>query len=50
MNEVSDRLSKATIELVGVEEKLMISRINFQDGVADLSLEPKEKTEAVSKK
>lgn len=43
LSEVSDRLSKATIDLVGVEEKLMMARISFQDGVADLSLEPKEK-------
>jgi len=39
--EVSDKLSKSTIDLVGLQEKLMVSRIRFQDGVADLSLEPK---------
>ena len=39
MQEVSDRLSKATIDVVSVEEKLMLARIKFQDGVADLSLE-----------
>ena len=39
MTEVSDRLSKSTIDLVSVQEKLMIARVNFQDGVADLSLE-----------
>jgi hypothetical protein len=37
--EVSDKLSKATIELVSQQEKLMIARIQFQDGVADLTLE-----------
>jgi hypothetical protein len=36
---VSDRLSKSTIDVVSLEEKLMLARIRFQDGVADLSLE-----------
>ncbi|MBK9262784.1 MAG: DUF4139 domain-containing protein [Polyangiaceae bacterium] len=39
MQEVSDRLSKATIDLVALQEKLMLARISFQDGVAELSLE-----------
>jgi predicted transcriptional regulator len=39
MQEVSDRLSKATIDLVAVQEKQMLARIQFQDGVAELSLE-----------
>ncbi|HVK65724.1 MAG TPA: OmpA family protein [Polyangium sp.] len=38
MQEVSDRISKATIELVAQQEKLMLARIRFQDGVAELSL------------
>jgi hypothetical protein len=37
--EVSDKLSKATIDLVAKQEKLMVARIKFQDGVADLTLE-----------
>ena len=37
--ESSDKLSKATIDVVALEEKLMLARIKFQDGVADLSLE-----------
>jgi flagellar biosynthesis chaperone FliJ len=41
LTEVSDKLSKATIDLVALQEKLMVSRIRFQDGVADLSLEKK---------
>lgn len=41
LSEVSDKLSKATIDLVAMQEKLMVARIRFQDGVADLSLEPK---------
>jgi hypothetical protein len=39
--EVSDKLSRATIDLVALQEKLMVARIKFQDGVADLSLEKK---------
>jgi hypothetical protein len=35
---VSDRLQKATVDLVGLQEKLMVTRIKLQDGVAELSL------------
>jgi chromosome segregation ATPase len=41
LEEVSEKLSKATIDLVGLQEKLMVARIRFQDGVAELSLEKK---------
>lgn len=41
LSEVSDKLSKATIDLVALQEKLMVARIKFQDGVADLTLEKK---------
>lgn len=40
--EVNERISKLTLEIVTHEEKLMIARINFQDGVAELSLEKKD--------
>jgi hypothetical protein len=40
MAEVSDRLSKATIDVVGLQEKLMIARVRFQEAVAELTLEP----------
>ena len=43
LDEVSEKLSKATIALVGEQEKLMVAKIKFQDGVAELSLEPKKK-------
>jgi hypothetical protein len=46
LQEVSDRLSKATIDLVAYQEKLMVARIKFQDGVADLSLEKSEEKKA----
>jgi hypothetical protein len=49
LQEVSDRLSKATIDLVGLQEKLMVARIKFQDGVADLSLEKKAEPAAPAK-
>ncbi len=49
LQEVSDRLSKATIDLVGLQEKLMVARIKFQDGVADLSLEKKSQPPAPAK-
>ncbi len=39
MQDVSDRLSKATIDIVAEQEKLMVARVHFQDGVADLTLE-----------
>ncbi len=46
LTEVSDRLSKATIDLVSLQEKLMVARIKFQDGVADLSLEKRTEPSA----
>ena len=46
LQEVIDRLSKATIDLVALQEKLMVARIKFQDGVADLSLEKSEEKKA----
>ncbi len=50
LQEVSDKLSKATIDLVALQEKLMVARIKFQDGVADLSLETSEEKKAEEKK
>jgi hypothetical protein len=40
LQEISDKMSKGTIDVVALEEKLMLARIKFQDMVADLSLEP----------
>ena len=37
--EVSDRLSKATLDVVAAQETLMVARVHFEDSVADLSLE-----------
>ena len=36
--EISNRLQKSTIEVVDLQEKLMVAKIRFQDGVAELSL------------
>jgi outer membrane protein OmpA-like peptidoglycan-associated protein len=49
MQEMSDKLSKSTIDLVSLEEKHMIARVHFQDKVADLSLD-KPKDEKDEKK
>jgi hypothetical protein len=52
MQEVSDKVSKATVEIVDSQEKLMLAKIKFQDGVAELSLEKKPEgkdTKAASK-
>ncbi len=39
LDEVSNKLQSATVDLVGVQEKLMVTRIKLQDGVAELSLD-----------
>jgi uncharacterized coiled-coil protein SlyX len=39
LEEISERVQKATIEVVDHQEKLMLARIKFQDGIAELSLE-----------
>ncbi len=38
MAEISDKVQKATIEVVDTEEKLMLTRVKFQDALADLHL------------
>jgi len=39
LGETSDKVSQATVELVTLQERLMLARIRFQDGVAEPSLE-----------
>ncbi len=41
LKQISDRVQKATIQLVDLEQSALIARIRFQDGVADLSLASK---------
>lgn len=49
MQEFSDKLSKSTIDLVSLQEKLMIARVHFEDGVAELSLEKKDDKKTATK-
>jgi hypothetical protein len=49
MADISDRLSKATIDVVGLQEKLMIARVRFQEQIAELTLEPVAAPSAVTK-
>ena len=39
MQDISDKVSRATIALVNLQETLMISKVHFQDAVAELTLE-----------
>lgn len=41
LTEVSEKLSKATVDVVALQEKQMVARISFQTGVGDLTLEDK---------
>jgi hypothetical protein len=38
MTEISQKVQNATIEVVDTEEKLMLTRVKFQDELADLHL------------
>lgn len=42
LQEVSEKLSKATVDVVSLQEKQMVARIQFQTGVGDLTLEAKD--------
>ena len=46
LQEVSEKLSKATVDVVSLQEKQMVARIQFQTGVGDLSLESKDNATA----
>lgn len=39
LSEITDKLSKATVAVVGLQEQHMVAKIRFQDGVAELTLE-----------
>ena len=50
LQEISEKMSRATVELVALQEKLMVARVQFQSGVADLTLErPDEKAAHAAK-
>ena len=42
LQEISEKLSRATVDVVSLQEKQMVARIQFQTGVGDLSLESKD--------
>lgn len=46
MREISGRVQKATIQVVDIQEKLMMTRIAFQDRVSELTLERKQAAQA----
>ena len=39
MQDISNKVSGATLTLVNLQETLMVSRVNFQDAVAELTLD-----------
>ena len=41
MMEISNRLQSSTIAVVNLQQQLMLSKIQFQDGIAELTLTPK---------
>ena len=43
LQEVSEKLSKATVDVVTLQEKQMVARVAFQNGVGDLTLDPDAK-------
>ncbi|MFO0664131.1 MAG: DUF4139 domain-containing protein [Polyangiaceae bacterium] len=42
LSEVSERLSKATVEVVSLEEKRMVARIRLQDAISEITIEKAE--------
>ena len=49
LQEISERLSKATVDVVSLQEKAMVARISFQTGVGDLTLDAKDDKATASK-
>ena len=41
LSEVSDALSKATVDVVSLQEKHMVARVSFQNGASELNVESK---------
>jgi hypothetical protein len=39
LQEISEKLSRSTVDVVALQKKLMVARVQFQAGVADLTLE-----------
>jgi len=49
MKDISERVQKATIQMVNTEESIMLTRVQFQDSLAELTLTDVTKTAAVIK-
>jgi len=39
MKEVSDKVSELTVQIVDGEEKALVARVSYQDGIAELHLD-----------
>lgn len=50
LTEVSDRLSKATVDVVSLEEKRMVARVRLQDAISEISIEKTETSAPVPAK
>lgn len=50
MKEISDRVQKSTIDVVDTEEKIMLTRVQFQDAIAELTLPDATEQAALIKK
>ncbi|HEY8079993.1 MAG TPA: DUF4139 domain-containing protein [Labilithrix sp.] len=50
LQEMSEKLSKATVDVVTLQEKQMVARIAFQNGVGDLTLDADPKAKATAYK
>jgi hypothetical protein len=50
MKDISERVQKATISLVDFEEKIMLTRVQFQDSIAELTLPDVTQPTAVTAK
>jgi hypothetical protein len=50
MKDISDRVQKATISMVDTEEKIMLTRVQFQDAIAELTLPDVTQTAAIMAK
>ena len=50
MKDISERVQKATISMVDTEEKIMLTRVEFQDAIAELTLPDVTRTAAAMPK
>lgn len=46
LQEMSEKLSRATLDVVALQEKQMVARVEFQNGVGELTLEDKTRATA----